>query len=62
MTASADSYARVYNVMSSACVGILVGHEGEISKVGFSPQGSRIVTASNDHTCRIWNSETGECL
>jgi len=36
-TASADSTARVYNVHTSACIGILTGHEGEISKVQFNP-------------------------
>ncbi len=33
VTASADGTARVYNTMTGACVSILVGHEGEISKV-----------------------------
>lgn len=30
----------------------LIGHEGEISKVAFNPQGTRIITASSDKTCR----------
>jgi WD40 repeat protein len=33
VTASADGTSRVYNSMTGACVSILVGHEGEISKV-----------------------------
>jgi hypothetical protein len=33
VTASADGTARVYNTMTGACQSILVGHEGEISKV-----------------------------
>lgn len=33
VTASADGTARVYNTMSGACQSILIGHEGEISKV-----------------------------
>ena len=33
VTASADCTARVYNVMTGTCTGILLGHEGEISKV-----------------------------
>jgi len=37
VTSSADSTARVYNVNTGACIGILTGHEGEISKVGFNP-------------------------
>jgi len=41
---------------------ILVGHEGEISKVCFNPQGSRILTASSDKTSRVWEVETGGCM
>lgn len=37
VTASADCTARVYNVHTGACIGILNGHEGEISKVSFNP-------------------------
>jgi dynein assembly factor with WDR repeat domains 1 len=41
---------------------IYIGHEGEISKVNFNPQGTKIVTASSDQTAKIWNSETGDEL
>jgi dynein assembly factor with WDR repeat domains 1 len=37
----------------------LLGHEGEISKVSFNMQGNKIITASSDRTCRIWNADTG---
>ena len=37
VTASADGTGRVYNVNTGACIGILTGHEGEISKVAFNP-------------------------
>lgn len=33
VTASADGTARIYNTMTGACQAILIGHEGEISKV-----------------------------
>merc|ERR1712224_535461 len=49
-----------YNVMTGACISILIGHEGEISKVQFSPNGAKIITASSDRTCRLWSVETGE--
>jgi dynein assembly factor with WDR repeat domains 1 len=48
--------------MTSACTAILLGHEGEISKVGFNPQGNKILTASGDRTCRIWDVDSGELL
>ena len=41
---------------------MLTGHEGEISKITFNPQGSRILTASSDKTSRLWDVESGECL
>ena len=39
-----------------------VGHEGEVSKIAFNPQGSKIITASVDMTARIWSAETGDEL
>ena len=33
VTASADGTSRVYNTQTGACQAILIGHEGEISKL-----------------------------
>lgn len=38
----------------------LYGHEQYISSVAFSPDGSRIATASGDGSARIWNAVTGQ--
>ena len=54
--------ARVYNVFTGACVALLQGHENEISKISFNPQGNKIITASSDKTCRIWSTENGNEL
>ena len=62
VTASADGTSRVYNTQTGACQAILIGHEGEISKVCFNPQGTKILTASSDKTARIWEVESGDCL
>lgn len=51
--------ARIYNVFTGACTAILQGHEGEISKVSFNPQGTKILTASSDNTCKMWATDTG---
>ncbi len=37
-------------------------HEKEIEYAAFSPDGSRVVTASRDHTARVWDAVTGEAV
>ena len=36
-----------------------VGHGSTVSSAAFSPDGTRVVTASRDNTARIWNVSTG---
>jgi WD40 repeat protein len=36
------------------------GHESSVVSAAFSPDGSRIVTASSDTTARIWDVTTGK--
>ena len=38
----------------------LGGHEGSVLSTAFSPDGSRIVTASADNTARIWDAATAK--
>jgi len=40
----------------------LRGHSGTVSSIAFSSDGSKIVTASEDGTARVWSSATGEQL
>lgn len=28
----------------------------------FNPHGSRIMTASSDHSCRLWDTASGACV
>lgn len=35
------------------------GHSDEINAVSWSPDGRSVLTASKDHTARVWNPETG---
>jgi|EP01046_Picozoa_sp_COSAG06_P044947 WD40 repeat protein len=44
----------------SQCVLTLEGHSYTVWSVSFSPDGARIVSAS-DKTVRVWNAATGEC-
>ena len=38
------------------------GHEKDISKITFNPQGTKVLTAGFDQIARLWDSETGELL
>ena len=35
-------------------------HDGPVYVAAFDPKGERVVTASWDHTARIWDANTGE--
>ena len=37
----------------------LKGHEGGVNSAAFSPDGTRVVTASDDRTARVWDAATG---
>ncbi|CCA67678.1 related to WD40-repeat protein (notchless protein) [Serendipita indica DSM 11827] len=40
----------------------LRGHEHSVTAVGFSPDGSQIVSGSSDRTIRLWDAATGQPL
>ena len=40
----------------------LEGHSGAVNSAAFSPDGQRVVTASDDHTVHVWNAGTGQVL
>lgn len=41
---------------------ILTGHTDHVNAVAWSPDGTRLATASDDHTARIWDSATGRAV
>ena len=46
---------------SGTCVHTLRGHNDEILDVSFNTTGSKLVTASADGNCRVYNTMTGAC-
>ena len=53
-------YGREKHLRSKLIVNF--GHLGEVNDASFSPDGSRIVTGSDDETARVWDAETGASL
>jgi len=41
---------------------VLHGHEHLLFSAVFSPDGTRVLTASSDHTARLWNATSGQQL
>jgi len=41
---------------------VLVGHTDGVGFVSFSPDGTKLVSASKDETVRVWDSITGESI
>ena len=41
---------------------VLRGHTGPVSAFAFSPDGTRVLTGSDDHTARLWDAATGKTL
>jgi WD40 repeat protein len=50
----------VWDAASGQQIARLKGHEGPVWSAAFSPDGARIVTASNDTTARVWDAASGQ--
>lgn len=58
-TCSADGTANLYSTNTSALLHSLQGHQGEVTRVLFNPQGDKIITTGMDGIARIWDVESG---
>lgn len=50
---------HVYDSRTATLVRRLVGHEGSVEAIAFSPDGGRLVTGAVDRTVRLWSLESG---
>ena len=53
---------RGHDAATGMAIAVLSGHEGPVNSAAFSPDGSRIVTASRDKTARVWDAATGKAI
>ena len=50
----------MWDAASGKELATLAGHENEVMSAQFSPDGTRIVTASSDGTARVWDAASGK--
>ena len=53
---------RVWDARTGALVGAPMKHDGAVNSAGLSPDGARVVAASDDGTARVWDARTGAPL
>lgn len=58
--AVAGKEIRVYDVSTGDLLTTLPGHSGWIKQIVFSPDGTKIASASVDETAKIWDLATGQ--
>ena len=61
ITAS-SSKAEIWAAATGKRVIVLSGHDGDITDVKFSPDGTRVATGAKDKTARVWDVRTGKTI
>jgi len=61
ITASNDETARIWEVASGHCKGVLEGHTQAVRDVQVDFENKAAVTCSDDMTVRMWELETYSC-
>ena len=49
----------IYDVETCEPIELITGHTAPVNSIVFSPDGNVFATASDDHTARIWDANTG---
>lgn len=61
-TGSIDRSCKIWDVGSGQVLHTLTGHVDEVLDVSFNSMGTKIVSASADHTSRLYNVANGNCI
>jgi hypothetical protein len=59
---SDDTLIKRWRVSDGLLLRSFRGHLKEITDITLSPEEDRLASSSLDHTVKVWNVETGECL
>ncbi|MBQ2397508.1 MAG: TIR domain-containing protein [Bacteroidales bacterium] len=54
--------SQTINYTKFTCLQTLKGHSDYVHSVAYSPDGSRIISGSDDNTIKIWDVNIGTCL
>lgn len=61
-TLSSDHTARLWNVETRECAGVLASHTDSLQTGFLTPDGSRLLTSSRDCTAKLWDTATRHCV
>ena len=59
---SVNQVTQVWNLNTWKETALLLGHEGDIEQIVFSPNATKLVTGATDGTARIWDISNGKQL